>query len=75
MPVPDWFYYHLRPLSAANQEDQVINKSLLSNAVALMFVIVGYLMEGPVQIYILNVGLFALSGGVTNWLAVHMLFE
>ena len=73
--MPDWFYYHLRPLSAANQEDQVINKSLLSNAVALMFVIVGYLMEGPVQIYILNVGLFALSGGVTNWLAVHMLFE
>ena len=53
----------------------MINKSLLSNAVALMFVIVGYLMEGPVQIYILNVGLFALSGGVTNWLAVHMLFE
>ena len=64
--MPDWFYYHLRPLSPANQEDQVINKSLLSNAVALMFVIVGYLMEGPIQIYILNVGLFALSGGVTN---------
>ena len=53
----------------------MINKSLLSNAVALMLVIVGYLMEGPVQIYILNTGLFALSGGVTNWLAVHMLFE
>ena len=53
----------------------MINKSLLSNAVALMLVIVGYLMEGPGQIYILNTGLFALSGGVTNWLAVHMLFE
>ena len=53
----------------------MINKSLLSNAGALMLVIVGYLMEGPVQIYILNTGLFALSGGVTNWLAVHMLFE
>ena len=23
----------------------------------------------------LNTGLFALSGGITNWLAVHMLFE
>ena len=53
----------------------MINKSLLSNAVALMLVIIGYSMEGPVQIYILNTGLFALSGGVTNWLAVHMLFE
>jgi len=62
-------------LNEANQEGQVINKSLLSNAVALMLVIIGYFMEGPVQIYILNTGLFALSGGVTNWLAVHMLFE
>ena len=53
----------------------MINKSLLSNAVALMLVIIGYSMEGPVQNYILNTGLFALSGGVTNWLAVHMLFE
>ena len=32
-------------------------------------------MDGPFQAYILNMGLFALSGGVTNWLAVHMLFE
>ena len=58
-----------------HQEGQVINKSSLSNAVALILVIVGYLMGGPAQIYILNTGLFALSGGVTNWLAVHMLFE
>ena len=53
----------------------MINKSLLSNAVALMLVMVGYLMESPYQRYILNTGLFALSGGITNWLAVHMLFE
>ena len=32
-------------------------------------------MSGPYQIYVLNTGLFALSGGITNWLAVHMLFE
>ncbi len=32
-------------------------------------------MDGPYQIYVLNTGLFALSGGITNWLAVHMLFE
>lgn len=28
-----------------------------------------------IQPYALNAGLFALSGGITNWLAVHMLFE
>lgn len=32
-------------------------------------------MEWPYQDYVLNTGLFALSGGITNWLAVHMLFE
>lgn len=32
-------------------------------------------MEWPYQVYVLNTGLFALSGGITNWLAVHMLFE
>jgi uncharacterized membrane protein YheB (UPF0754 family) len=36
---------------------------------------VGLLVDGPYQIYVLNTGLFALSGGITNWLAVHMLFE
>ncbi|HAR89821.1 MAG TPA: DUF445 domain-containing protein, partial [Gammaproteobacteria bacterium] len=36
---------------------------------------VGYLMSGTYQVYVLNTGLFALSGGITNWLAVHMLFE
>ena len=33
------------------------------------------LATGPYQPYILSTGLFALSGGITNWLAVHMLFE
>ena len=32
-------------------------------------------MEWPYQDHVLNTGLFALSGGITNWLAVHMLFE
>lgn len=32
-------------------------------------------MSGPSQVYVLNTALFALSGGITNWLAVHMLFE
>jgi uncharacterized membrane protein YheB (UPF0754 family) len=33
------------------------------------------IMSGPYQDYVLNAGLFALSGGITNWLAIHMLFE
>lgn len=38
-------------------------------------VLVGFMISGPYKIYVLNTGLFALSGGITNWLAVHMLFE
>ena len=32
-------------------------------------------IDTPWSVYVLNTGLFALSGGITNWLAVHMLFE
>jgi len=38
-------------------------------------VVVGLLVQWQYQAYVLNTGLFALSGGITNWLAVHMLFE
>ncbi len=53
----------------------LINKSILSNLIAASLVAIGLVLEGPYQAYILNTGLFALSGGITNWLAVHMLFE
>ena len=49
-----------------------MNKSLVTNLVALAFVLVGFLFD---QAIVLSVGLFALSGAVTNWLAIHMLFE
>ena len=52
-----------------------INKSLVSNLIASAIIALGVTLDGPFQIYVLNTGLFALSGGVTNWLAVHMLFE
>ncbi len=52
-----------------------IDKSLLSNLLAAGLTIVGLNLEPPVREYVLNTGLFALSGGVTNWLAIHMLFE
>lgn len=38
----------------------------------MLLTIVGYVTE---QHIIYTLGLFALSGAVTNWLAVHMLFE
>ncbi len=49
-----------------------MNKSFITNALALSVVIAGYLLKNQL---ILNVGLFALSGAMTNWLAIHMLFE
>ncbi|HFE39076.1 MAG TPA: DUF445 family protein [Gammaproteobacteria bacterium] len=49
------------------------DKSLITNTVALGIVFIGLLMdEGNLM---LAMGLFALSGALTNWLAVHMLFE
>ena len=53
----------------------VINKSLVSNLIAAALVVAGLISPEPYRVYVLNTGLFALSGGITNWLAVHMLFE
>ncbi len=51
-----------------------MNKSLATNLIALLFIGAGYVSPwGRDQL--LSVGIFALSGAVTNWLAVYMLFE
>jgi len=52
-----------------------LDKSLITNLLALLLVVAGLLVSPPYQSYVLNTGLFALSGGITNWLAIHMLFE
>lgn len=49
-----------------------MNKSLVTNSLAMLLVIIGIFMANELLI---TVGLFALSGAITNWLAVHMLFE
>jgi uncharacterized membrane protein YheB (UPF0754 family) len=49
-----------------------VNKSLITNLIALACTIGGYVSE---QHMLFTLGLFALSGAVTNWLAIHMLFE
>lgn len=49
-----------------------MNKSSITTIVALGCTALGWFMAWPV---LLSMGLFALSGALTNWLAVHMLFE
>jgi uncharacterized membrane protein YheB (UPF0754 family) len=51
-----------------------MNKSLITNLLAALLATCG--MFSPIQgEMIFIVGIFALSGGLTNWLAIHMLFE
>ncbi|MGL1894595.1 MAG: DUF445 domain-containing protein [Spirochaetaceae bacterium] len=51
-----------------------MNKSLLTNLIAVFLIIIGYIspLFGDL---LLSIGFFALSGAITNWLAIHMLFE
>ena len=53
----------------------LFNKSLLTNLLALLCTIVGYFLPHPFREPIFHIGLFAFSGALTNWLAIHMLFE
>ena len=52
-----------------------MNISALSNLISLLLAVAGYFMPGLTGQIVLSTGLFALSGGITNWLAIHMLFE
>ena len=49
-----------------------MNKSLLTNITALLACLSGWYWQVD---WLFVMALFALSGAVTNWLAVHMLFE
>jgi len=52
----------------------ILNKSFLTNLIAILIIAAGYL--SPVEPDLMkSIGFFALSGAVTNWLAIHMLFE
>jgi uncharacterized membrane protein YheB (UPF0754 family) len=52
-----------------------MNMSSLTNLIALLITVVGYFMPGPFASMVFDTGLFALSGAITNWVAIHMLFE
>ena len=49
-----------------------MNKSLITNLIVSTVVLVAVFFNQPDM---LSIGLFALSGALTNWLAIHMLFE
>ncbi|WP_099610946.1 DUF445 domain-containing protein [Vibrio fujianensis] len=49
-----------------------MNKSILTNLIALLLLAIGNYFNQPI---VFNAGLFAFSGAITNWLAIHMLFE
>ena len=51
-----------------------MNKSLITSLVAILIILIGYLYQEDYQ-FIIITGVFALSGSITNWLAIHMLFE
>lgn len=52
----------------------MMNKSLITNLVSIFIILVGFLYHDEFS-FIFFVGVFALSGSITNWLAIHMLFE
>ena len=49
-----------------------MNKSIITNGLALAIVLLGFILD---NVIFKTVGLFAVSGALTNWIAVHMLFE
>jgi len=49
-----------------------LNKSIITNGFALALFFLGFFLD---NIIVKTVGVFAVSGAVTNWIAIHMLFE
>ena len=52
-----------------------INKSFITNFIAFLLVALSFTLASPYASFLLLTGLFALSGALTNLLAIHMLFE
>lgn len=53
---------------------KLLNKSAVTNLIAVGIIGIGYVLPGQHDL-IKSVGFFALSGAITNWLAIYMLFE
>ncbi len=66
------FFTDIKPFLILQSGVFSLNKSIITNALALALVIVGFFLD---NLIIKTVGMFAVSGAITNWLAIHMLFE
>lgn len=52
------------------------DKSFWVNAVCILMIVLGYTVTPEVaREQVLGMGFFGFSGAITNWLAIHMLFE
>ncbi|WP_423842088.1 DUF445 domain-containing protein [Acanthopleuribacter pedis] len=53
-----------------------MNKSALVNGICIVVIILGQtVVPDPFREHVLGAGYFGFSGAITNWLAIHMLFE
>lgn len=52
-----------------------LDKSLLTNLASAVLIGIGWVLPEPWHGPVFHMGLFALSGALTNWIAIHMLFE
>lgn len=53
----------------------MVSKTSLTNGIALMLVVLSFFLNESMAKIFSSIGLFALSGSVTNQLAIYMLFE
>ena len=54
--------------------NKFLNKSFITNFISVVIIGIGYI--SPIQQELIkSIGFFALSGAITNWLAIYMLFE
>ena len=53
----------------------MLTKNTIPALVSIVLFALSYVVPVEYQAILRNIGLFAFSGAVTNWLAVHMLFE
>lgn len=53
-----------------------MNKSFLTTVVSIFIFLISFVLpEGFPKFTVMQAGLFAISGAVTNWIAIYMLFE
>jgi uncharacterized membrane protein YheB (UPF0754 family) len=48
--------------------------SLVTNIIAIILILLSF-VDIPYAMFLRSIGIFSFSGAVTNWLAIHMLFE